>query len=43
LAGCCPGPALVVLGMGLPQAFCFVAATLAGMGLFEWFEDLRGG
>jgi len=43
LAGLCPGPALVALGMGLPKALCFVAAMLAGMGLFELIERRRGG
>lgn len=38
LAGFCPGPALVALGMGVPHALVFVAAMLAGMGLFEWLE-----
>ncbi|HMM76605.1 MAG TPA: hypothetical protein PJ986_12905 [Gammaproteobacteria bacterium] len=31
LAGFCPGPALVALGAGLPQAVIFVAAMLVGM------------
>lgn len=35
LAGFCPGPALVALGMGEAKAVLFVAAMLAGMGLFE--------
>ena len=35
LAGFCPGPALVALGAGSSQAGVFVAAMLAGMGLFE--------
>ncbi len=35
LAGFCPGPALVALGLGVPQAAVFVGAMLAGMGLFE--------
>lgn len=35
LAGFCPGPALVSLGSGEIKAFIFVAAMLAGMGLFE--------
>jgi uncharacterized membrane protein YedE/YeeE len=35
LAGFCPGPALVTLGMGEPKAWGFVAAMLAGM---AWFE-----
>ena len=38
LAGFCPGPALVALGMGNLKAAVFVAAMLAGMVLFE----LRG-
>jgi uncharacterized membrane protein YedE/YeeE len=43
LAGFCPGPAVVALGMGLPKALCFVLAMLAGMGLFELIERRRGG
>ena len=38
IAGFCPGPALVALGMGEAKALVFVAAMLAGMGLFEWLE-----
>ena len=38
LAGFCPGPALVGLGMGVPQASVFVLAMLTGMGLFELLE-----
>lgn len=38
IAGFCPGPALVALGMGAPKALAFVAAMLAGMGSFELFE-----
>ncbi|MFT3814688.1 MAG: YeeE/YedE family protein [Acidovorax sp.] len=38
LAGFCPGPALVALGMGEAKALVFVAAMLAGMGLFEGLE-----
>lgn len=38
LAGFCPGPALVGLGMGVPQAYVFVLAMLTGMGLFELLE-----
>jgi uncharacterized membrane protein YedE/YeeE len=41
LAGLCPGPAIVALGMGLPKALVFVAAMLAGMGLFEGLERRR--
>ena len=41
LAGFCPGPALVGLGMGVPQAYVFVLAMLAGLGLFEVLERGR--
>lgn len=41
LAGICPGPALVLLGAGVKQGVVFVAAMLAGMGLFEWLEHLK--
>ncbi len=35
LAGFCPGPALVALGLGEFKAVVFVVAMLAGMGLFD--------
>lgn len=38
IAGFCPGPALVALGMGEIKAAVFVAAMLLGMGLFELLE-----
>ena len=38
VAGFCPGPALVAVGLGEMKALLFVAAMLAGMGIFEWFE-----
>jgi uncharacterized membrane protein YedE/YeeE len=38
VAGFCPGPALVSLGMGEFKAFVFVAAMLVGMGAFELIE-----
>ena len=41
IAGFCPGPALVALGMGEVKALAFVAAMLAGMGLFEVLEHGR--
>jgi len=41
VAGFCPGPALVGLGMGVGKAAVFVAAMVAGMALFEWFEQRR--
>ena len=41
VAGFCPGPALVALGMGQGKALVFVAAMLAGMALFELIEWQR--
>jgi uncharacterized membrane protein YedE/YeeE len=41
LVGLCPGPALVGLGSGQWQAVVFVAAMLAGMGIFQWLERSR--
>lgn len=38
VAGFCPGPAVVALGMGQAKAVIFVAAMLAGMGAFELLE-----
>ena len=38
VAGFCPGPGLVALGMGEPKALVFVAAMLAGMVIFSWRE-----
>jgi uncharacterized protein len=38
IAGFCPGPALVALGMGQAKAAVFVLAMLAGMLLFEALE-----
>ncbi len=38
LAGLCPGPALVVAGLGDLKALLFVAAMLVGMALFEALE-----
>ena len=43
LAGFCPGPALVSLGAGQPQAAVFVIAMLAGMGVFELLERRQAG
>jgi uncharacterized protein len=37
LAGFCPGPALVAMGAGLPQAWWFGGAMLAGMWLHDRF------
>ena len=41
MAGFCPGPALVALGLGQPKAVVFVLAMLAGMALFELIEWAR--
>jgi uncharacterized protein len=38
LAGFCPGPALVALGMGQTKAVVFVAAMLVGMAGFSLLE-----
>jgi uncharacterized protein len=42
VAGFCPGPGLVALGMGQPKAVVFVVAMLLGMGVFELFERRKG-
>jgi uncharacterized membrane protein YedE/YeeE len=36
LAGYCPGPALVGLGIGAPEALWFVPAMLAGIAVQRW-------
>ncbi len=41
VAGFCPGPGLVALGMGQAKALVFVLAMLAGMGVFELLERRR--
>ncbi len=41
IAGFCPGPALVALGLVELKAVAFVAAMLVGMGLFEFIERRR--
>lgn len=38
VAGFCPGPAVVALGMGEAKAVIFVIAMLVGMGIFELLE-----
>lgn len=43
LVGFCPGPALVALGAGQTKAMVFVAAMLAGMGVFEILNRRRSG
>ena len=39
VAGFCPGPGLVALGMGEPKALVFVVAMLVGMVIFNWRES----
>ena len=41
IAGFCPGPGLVALGMGEPKAIVFVAAMLVGMVIFSWLEKRK--
>jgi uncharacterized protein len=41
LAGFCPGPAVVSLGLGDARVVVFVAAMLVGMAVFEMLEALR--
>ncbi|WP_213955729.1 YeeE/YedE family protein [Variovorax sp. dw_954] len=41
IAGFCPGPGLVALGMGEPKALVFVLAMVSGMAGFELIEWLR--
>ncbi|CAN5809375.1 YeeE/YedE thiosulfate transporter family protein [soil metagenome] len=41
IAGFCPGPGLVALGMGEIKALVFVAAMLVGMGAFELLEGRK--
>ena len=40
LAGICPGPSFVLLGIGVAKGFVFVIAMLAGMALFEFYQHL---
>jgi uncharacterized protein len=41
LAGFCPGPAVVSLGLGDTRVLVFVTAMLAGMAIFDALEALR--
>jgi len=41
LAGYCPGPAVVSVGMGQEKAIVFAVAMVAGMALFQLIERLR--
>jgi len=41
MAGFCPGPGLVALGMGEPKSIVFVSAMLVGMVIFSWLEKRK--
>src|SRR5262245_32947568 len=41
LSGFCPGPAVVTYGAGYFKGFVFVAAMVAGMGIYEIVERAR--
>lgn len=41
IAGICPGPALVLLGMASLKGLAFVLAMLAGMLMFAWAERFQ--
>ena len=41
LAGICPGPALVLAGTGSAKGLAFLAAVIAGNGVFEFFEKKK--
>ncbi|MBQ0535449.1 DUF6691 family protein [Providencia huaxiensis] len=38
LAGICPGPALLLTGMGLTQGIIFTLAMVAGMAIFQFMQ-----
>ena len=41
LAGFCPGPAIVAVGLMQTKAVIFTLAMLAGMAIFEWLDARR--
>ncbi len=41
LAGICPGPALVLAGAGSAKGLSFLAAMIAGNGVFEFLEKKK--
>ncbi|NJM31649.1 MAG: hypothetical protein HC848_00570 [Limnobacter sp.] len=41
LAGFCPGPGIVSLGLGYAKGAVFVLFMLLGMGFFEWLEHRK--
>lgn len=38
LGGICPGPAILLTGMGLTQGILFTLAMIAGMAIFQLFQ-----
>ncbi|MEQ5137109.1 DUF6691 family protein [Providencia alcalifaciens] len=38
LGGICPGPAILLTGMGLTQGILFALAMIAGMAIFQLFQ-----
>ncbi|MGG4607823.1 DUF6691 family protein [Providencia sp. Me31A] len=38
LAGICPGPALLLTGMGITQGIIFMLAMIAGMAIFQFSQ-----
>ena len=38
LVGICPGPGIVLLGMGQWQAYVFIPAMIVGMLIYQWLE-----
>jgi uncharacterized membrane protein YedE/YeeE len=43
LAGICPGPSFVLLGIDPLRGLVFILALLAGMGLFELYRRIQKG
>ncbi|MTC44162.1 DUF6691 family protein [Providencia sp. wls1921] len=41
LGGICPGPAILLTGMGLTQGILFALAMIAGMAIFQLFQRIE--
>lgn len=41
LAGICPGPALLLTGMGITQGIIFTLAMIAGMAIFQFTQKIN--
>ena len=41
LAGICPGPALLLTGMGIVQGITFTLAMIAGMAIFQFSQNMN--